>query len=267
MAEDTQSDATTETRKRLLVEHFSHLHQRLIQYADHAGIASHGDVIGAAREGFLKIFLEQNLPCSVEFKTGQIIDEEDTFSGQVDLYLQSTDAPRIFLDGDLQLGFIDAVIGAIEVKSNLKTAGWDQPSHLKSAFELFRKIKALKRNTRLSGRLDTGRTWSHANTPCFLVAYKGPPIDTLREKIASYSEGLGLRHDEFCPEVCVVLDRSYALVRNDGWLYPHPVETHPFLAHQGERCLVDLFVYLSKAIQSWNAQMRPVNFANFFKGF
>ena len=73
------------THKRLIVQHLSYIRDRLIKYSEHLNLAEHPDVKGLSREGIMKLFLEDNLPSAVEFRTGEIIDRDDNRSGQVDI--------------------------------------------------------------------------------------------------------------------------------------------------------------------------------------
>ncbi|MFH1446878.1 MAG: DUF6602 domain-containing protein, partial [Chloroflexota bacterium] len=170
---------------RILSEHFSKTRQRLLDQAEHIGLAKHGDIKGLAREAIIKVFLEENLPSLVEFKTGEILDYTDARSGQLDIVLQSIAAPRIPITDNLQITMADAALGVIEVKSNLTTATWEKSSHLKTAFETFEKVKKLKRDSCIEGTVH-GRHIVFQKTPCFLVAYKGPTRETLLAKIRDY---------------------------------------------------------------------------------
>jgi hypothetical protein len=60
---------------RVLSLHLERILRRLIDFADHTDLAQHPDVKGLAREGFVKIFLKENLPSLVKYKTGEILDQ------------------------------------------------------------------------------------------------------------------------------------------------------------------------------------------------
>ncbi len=178
----------------------------------------HPDNLGLAREGFVKMFLKENLPSLIDFRFGEIVDQEDNRSGQIDIILQSALSPRIHLFGDLQISLSDFVLGTIEVKSTLTTAAVDKPSHFKSALDTFKIVKTLKRDHKISGNKGS-TTIELPNTPCFLFAYTGPEIDTLLTKLNEYGEHNSLVPNDYWPEVIVILDREYYIIRNDGWLF------------------------------------------------
>jgi hypothetical protein len=238
-------------RKRILSEHFSRARERLLQYAEHIGITKHGDVKGAAREGVISIFLKENLPSLVEFKTGEILDCNDQRSGQLDIVLQSISSPRIPIFDNIQITLSDAALGVIEVKSNLTTASWDSSSHLKSALDTFRKVKNLARVTRIKAHVGD-RIVEFEKTPCFLIAYKGPTKQTLVDKLLDYGRHFELSLDEYAPEVVCVLDRNYNVYRNNAWLL-EPIEGSDFL-FDGElvECLEGVFSYICRIVETWN---------------
>ncbi len=249
---------------RILSEHFKKLRARLLEYADHIGLAEHGDVKGLAREGVVKEFLKQNLPSVIDYKTGEIIDETDNRSGQIDIVLQSALAPRVYLFEDMQLSFANATLGIIEVKSTLTTGDMTKNNHLKSALDTFAKVKSLKRNQFVSGTFG-GVKITHPNTPCFLFAYAGHEKKTLLGKYEEYAKANNLHPDQFAPDVAVVLDKAYYICRGDGRLFPK--KHHPYMTWDGvpEECIVGMYVYISQIIESWNSQYHPTAFNKYFE--
>ena len=129
---------------RVLSEHFGKVKLKLLSLAEHFDIANHGDIKGYGREALVSEFLQTHLPDQVEYLTGEILDQTDIRSGQVDIILQSKQKPKIPLLGNIHLAFSDAVIVAIEVKSTLNS------QHLEAALSNFRKIKELRRNVILT---------------------------------------------------------------------------------------------------------------------
>ena len=209
------------THKRLIVQHLSYIRDRLIKYSEHLNLAEHPDVKGLSREGIMKLFLEDNLPSAVEFRTGEIIARDDNRSGQVDIVLQSSFSPRLNLFGDIQLTLVDFCLGAVEVKSTLTTASMSKQSELKSALDTFRKIKLLNRHHYIHSNVEFhGTTLTNVileTTPCFLVAYKGPTRETILKKLEEYSTVHKISKHEYWPEVITVIDRGYNIVKDDGW--------------------------------------------------
>lgn len=239
---------------RILSDHFEKTLDKLKAYFEHSGIAKHGDIKGAAREGFVQLFLEDTMPSVLEYATGEIIDKNDTRSGQVDIILQSSTSPKIKLFGNINISFNDYVLGAIEVKSNLNK------THLINSLELFRKIKSLERDVLVNGYSgwdDKKNIIYFKKTPCFLVAFKGPKRDTLLKQLEEYRKLNRLEIEEFCPQVIVVINREYDFVRNDGWL--QDPNNHPgkhFFSSQGKLVLVFLYQYIFQLIDAWNKGFR-----------
>ena len=196
------------------------------------------------------------------FHAPRIVDQEDNRSGQIDIILQSALSPRIHLFGDLQISLSDFVLGTIEVKSTLTTAAVDKPSHFKSALDTFKIVKTLKRDHKISGNKGS-TTIELPNTPCFLFAYTGPEIDTLLTKLNEYGEHNSLVPNDYWPEVIVILDREYYIIRNDGWLFDKKNED-VYLTHEGKDCLVGLFVYICQIIEAWNAKSHHSHFGKYF---
>src|SRR5688572_30221250 len=119
-------------QNRHLYRYLREVRRQLEQFADITDLAAHGDVKGAPREGFVKAFLKNHLPSSIDYGTGEIVDADDNRSGQIDIILQSAISPRMTLLESVMLAFADAVLGIIEVKSTLTTASWSESSHLRS---------------------------------------------------------------------------------------------------------------------------------------
>ena len=258
--------------KRVFIQHFEHIRHRLQNYFEHTGMGLHPDVLGGAREGFVKLFLKQNLPSLIGFSTGEIIDCNDKRSGQVDIIIQSLLSPRIQLFEDIQISLVDSCIAAIEVKSNLTTANIESDSHLKSALNLVRRIKNLERLYLIKGTVNfSGSTPTEVlieKTPCFIFAYQGPTKETLVEKINEYKEFFKIESlDDFCPEVITVIDKGYTLIKNDGWLMDPAKNTGSYYwsNEQEDGGLVEFFTYLVNLIENRNSQYQPTNFTKYYR--
>lgn len=235
-------------------------------------MALHPDVLGLAREGFVKLFLKQNLPSLIGFTSGEIIDCNDNRSGQVDIIIQSLLSPKIHLFEEIQISLVDSCIAAIEVKSNLTTAKFENNSHLKTALNTFKKIKSLERLYPIEGTINfSGKTPTNITiekTPCFLFAYQGPTRETLAEKINEYKEFYKIESlDDFCPEVITILDKGYSLIKNDGWLMD-PAKTtgsYYWANEQEDGGLVEFFTYLVNLIENRNNQYQPTSFSKYYR--
>ncbi len=238
-----------------LMEHFAKVRTNLISLSDHLGIAKHGDIKGTGREALINQFLKANLPSQVDFYTGEIIDKNNFTSGQIDIIVQSFSSPKIHLINDLKIALADNVIAIIEVKSVINTG------HLKHALDSFKKVKLLNRSHNLKGNNTHD---NHPNTPCILFGFHGPTKESLISKIIEYSEKNDIPFDSFAPNVIIVLDRDYAICRNDGWLFSKNGEV-PFLtAPTNKSCITSLFIYLSKMIEVWNSYPKFSKFENYF---
>jgi hypothetical protein len=239
--------------KRVFADHFEKALHKLIAYYEHADIAKHGGLKGMAREGFIKCFLKDNLPSLLEYSTGEIIDKHDNRSGQIDIILSSAFSPIIKLFDDINITINDFTLGAIEVKSKLTTANWESDSSLKDALELSKKVKALERDLKISSHMEW-MTEEDPNmiidrTPFFLVAYDGPEIETLFDKMVDYGSYRGLTLNEYFPEVTLVINRRYTIIKNDGFLYN--LDGQQFIKYEGEECLVDLYMYIFTLISAF----------------
>lgn len=126
--------------KRLIIKHLESTREILIAHSLHFNNAKHSDILGFCRETIINEFLAKNCPSIIEYITGEIIDSKDNRSGQVDIVMQTNYSPKIPLYENHSLSFADTVIGAIEIKSNLTTAGIENTSHLKSALDNIQKI-------------------------------------------------------------------------------------------------------------------------------
>ncbi|MCU0391769.1 MAG: hypothetical protein MUE81_11685 [Thermoflexibacter sp.] len=248
---------------RTLVKHFLNVYNNLQSQYELSSVAKHPDVIGGLRELFISNFLRNHLPNAVSYSTGEIIDKKDKRSGQIDIILHSSFLPTIKLGSDYGLFLSDTVIGVIEVKSDLTTASWENPSHLKSALDSFTKIRSLHRTEKLE---DSEKSFSITHIPCVLFAFKGIKKETLGEKLESYGKYFKCSQDKYMPDIVVVLDKGYSFVRNNNFLYPKTVDDNNiFLAeNRKEICLVDFFLYLSRLIEVWYSKPRFSDFNDFF---
>lgn len=258
----------TEMARSLILEHFASVLKILVQYAKHTGLMSKNpDVLGLAREGFIKLFLSENLPSLIEYKTGQIIDYNNKPTGQIDIVLQSSTSPKIHLHEGIQLSLVDSVLGIIEVKSDLTTAKEGTPSHLKSALDTFHQVKNLERKNSIKeyAGWEDGPLLELKKIPCFLVAYKGPIMETLISKLEDYGKINNIEKDDYWPEVVVVLSREYYITKNDGWLFKPPNDDDFYLTHKSDECLFGLFVYICQLIEVWYEHRRYTNFSKYLK--
>lgn len=246
-------------KHRILSEHFAKVKDKLLQYSSHFDIANHGDIKGYGREALVNEFLKTHLPDSIEYLTGEIFDELDARSGQVDVILQSKSFPKVPLLGNTQLVFSDAVMAAIEVKSNLTK------QHLDATLGQFRKIKNLKRQSIIKG---SGLLKNLNRTPCIIFAFKGPSCNKLIENINKYAKRHSLPLSEFAPDMVIILESDYYLCRNDGWIFPPvPIQGAFFRNWSGlpHENLVGLYTYLFNLSQSYTQDPPIFGIAPYFE--
>ncbi|WP_041948656.1 DUF6602 domain-containing protein [Turneriella parva] len=237
------------------------MRETLLRKSEEMQLAKHTTVIGTARELILTEFLQANLPQNCNFFSGEIIDSKDKRSGQIDILLVPDYSPRFVLAQNYAIALADAVIAAVEVKSVLTTdnegnAGFDASlKNCKSVKELTVTCEPWPWTSTMSL---TGKEVLLPNIPYIVIAFKGPKISTLEEKI---TKALAATPRESLPDVIVVLEEKYALVRNNDWHLVNTNKENPGLLYfrlwNGIDCLSDVFTYLMKCIQAWDYHRPP----------
>lgn len=241
---------------RILSQHFSHVKNKLLNFANHFDIVKHGDLKGYGREALTEEFLKSHLADQIEFLTGEIIDEKDNRSGQIDIILQSKNSPKIPLWGNIHLSYADSLIAAIEVKSSLNK------EHLNMTLHASRKVKSLKRNFQIEF---TNTSKPLINIPYIIFAYSGLSLKTTLKHINDFATRHKCHLDDFAPDMIVVLDKDYYICRNDGWQFPI-VSGGYFRDWEGVtgETLVGMYNYLNNVILSYNSSMRVINIPRYF---
>ncbi|TKY84010.1 DUF6602 domain-containing protein [Pectobacterium polonicum] len=113
-----------------VINHFEGLRSTLLSMYEDSKSASHTVVTGALREAFIRSVLENHLPSTASWSTGQIVGHapNNDLSGQLDLILHSGELPQIHIhDGFIRLVPSDACISVIEVKSEITTGKATNP--------------------------------------------------------------------------------------------------------------------------------------------
>ena len=85
-------------------------------------LVKHWPTDGESKEVALRSLLRRHLPASVIVGRGFIVTPE-TSSTQIDVLVVDANKPTLFKDGDLLIVTPDAVLGVIEVKTQLRSAG------------------------------------------------------------------------------------------------------------------------------------------------
>src|ERR1035437_1702550 len=234
---------------RILTQHMANLRGTLLEHAKKASLAAHPDNLGDAREGFARVFLEENLPRTINFLTGEVFNSADERSGQIDLIVYPASSPRLNLFGETHLVLADFCLAAIEVKSNLTTASLDKPSHFKSALDSCVRLKRLGRMHPIQGSMVGSGPVALTTTPYMVFAYEGPQRETLEAKLLEYQRHNCIE-DDLMPDIVTVLSRSYYTVRNNGWLTKIP-EQYKWSTCEEDGVLIGMYAYLVKLIEAY----------------
>jgi hypothetical protein len=68
------------------------------------GQAKNTTNLGSAREALISNFLVQNLPSAIEYPSGELFDQKDRRSGQIDVILLPQSSPKLHLFAAITLG-------------------------------------------------------------------------------------------------------------------------------------------------------------------
>jgi hypothetical protein len=75
------------------------------------GQAKNTTNLGSAREALISNFLVQNLPSAIEYPSGELFDQKDRRSGQIDVILLPQSSPKLHLFAAITLAAVDSVFG------------------------------------------------------------------------------------------------------------------------------------------------------------
>lgn len=221
---------------KLLQKHIHNVCQNISSRMEMSAIAGHGTNIGTARELIVSQLLMSNLPSNVCVSTGEAFDSEDNRSGQLDIIIHSSTAPKLTLEGNITVVPVDSIICTIESKSNLTTGSMESgKSHLKIALDSCKKLKSLNRINSIGIDKDylkekglhdhitpsdyiDGMRLALQKTPYMIFAYDGPSPENLIEKLREYQNINNLSLDEM-PDVITVLSKNYCITNNNGWIF------------------------------------------------
>jgi hypothetical protein len=234
-----------------------------------SGLTTHGGSKGSAREILIKEFLIANLPSSLDFTAGQVFDSKDNVSNEVDIIIYSKHSLKLKFGKDKDLVPVDSALALIECKSSLNTGSMkDGSSHLKIALDACVKSKGLVRINPVGideGYLArrnipahvgyiaeqvTGMCATMRKTPFVVFAYKGPEEETLRASLYQYMVGNDVNLDDM-PDIIVVLDRGYYLVKNNGFFIGRVGAAVHYSTGGGENsALMGFYICLVKIAES-----------------
>lgn len=230
---------------KLISRHFGLVRGELLQLSEKFTLAEHKGIKGAGREALARNFLKSHLPRVVDFFTGEILDCKDRRSSQMDLIIYAGHCPRLPLIDDFHLAFIDGVMAAIEVKSDLTSA------ELALCMRASERLKALQRDEFILGMNDTGarfdalkagcewvdtldkagvkidfkqeeRRTNLKETPYIVFAYKGATKETLCAQIDQFIQQAGPDYsfEKHGPDMIVNLERGFYIYKDNDFLWP-----------------------------------------------
>lgn len=227
---------------KLLIEHLKCNREALLKYSDLIGSANHSVNLGSARESLISNFLKQNLPEFISYHSGEIFDKYDNRSGQIDIVLHPITSPKINLHNSISIFPAEAVLSAIEIKSNLTTG--KTTGSLKEALESCKKLKELK----ISRSISDDSPIVDINKVSFIIfAFKGPTLETLKKHLSNVSNNQDL------PDLILILDRGYCLVKNKSF-YKNQNSIDAFdIEEDEEKILIHLFNYILRVVEYWFA--------------
>jgi len=231
---------------KLLLEHLKNNAEALQSYSEHVGIASHPVNLGSAREGVIANFLERNLPENIKYHTGEIFDRKENRSGQIDVVIHPISSPKINLYNSINIFPAETVLAALEVKSNLTTGKNGTLTKALQACEKLKKVEVLREKSGHTINVDP------TAVPFIIFAYKGMLNKTLLKHLEAYEPMSGGLNYRVLPDLIVVLDRGYYLLKTPGWHAAGVPFEQRFKSYtNNENVLLGIFAYLLKLIETW----------------
>jgi len=244
---------------RVLVQHCRLLEDELEAQARKAGIFTHPDNIGGARECFVKGFLQDNLPPKLRLWTGEIIDHTVTPQSterrkQVDVAIARDDVPAFRIGGDKYLMPCEAVLATVEVKSNLSK------DHFFNALDAIRAWRTLQRLP------SVGFKMVQSNIPDrilnYIFAFQGPTVETLIRYMEEYTQFRGVLPNNLF-DLCVVLRRFTIVPNNASVFVKAPEGDYAWLEQKQDNLASFLAALFNSACMLMSS---PPNLAGYFVG-
>lgn len=227
----------------MILSHTNAIEKVLIAQSAAAQNAGHPNLRGGPREWFIRDFLLNHLPTTLEIGQGEIIDEDSkpspspgNYRPQVDIVVYRRDLPRISYSRDNSAFLVEGVIATIESKSVMTKEG------LKCACEAALIHKSLKRSLPL-------RTFgvSHESLFSYVIAFDGPEhISTVADWLPEIAENLDATPEKLL-DMIVVLGKG--VIWQSRAFYEIPAFKLPETARwayfpQTERNLFLLFMHM-----------------------
>jgi hypothetical protein len=185
----------------MLESHTNAIEKILLAQSEAAQNAGHPNLRGGPREWFIRDFLTNHLPSSLEIGQGEIIDENSKpepapteYRNQVDIVISRRDLPKILYSKDNAAYLAEGVVATIESKTKLTN------KELKKACDASRAHKSLTRSPPLH---------SFGSAPngivTYVVAFGGPAnIGTVANWMPQLSRKLAATPDELVDMIVVL---------------------------------------------------------------
>ena len=228
---------------KLLLEHLKNNREALLHYSEVVGLAKHPVNLGAAREGLISNFIQQNLPEYISYHTGEIFDRKDRRSGQIDIVLHPITSPKISLHSTINIFPAETVLAALEVKSNLTKA---KLTEALTSSEKLKKVELI--GQRREDRFDIV---DPDRVPFIVFAYKGPKLQTLKKHLKSHCEQNSETYRAL-PDLIVVLDRGYYLLKTPRWMFVGAnIDNIYKVKEETDFVLLGIFEFILKLVEYW----------------
>ena len=176
------------------------------------------------------------------YHTGEVFDQFDNRSGQIDIVLHPITSPKLNLYNSINIFPAETVLAAIEIKSNLTTG--DESGALNEALASCKKIKGLE----IPNRPSKGAVVDPQRVPFIVFAFKGPTLETVKKHLNIEP----LIRD--LPDLIVVLDRGYYLVKNNSWKFHCDQNEDAYMVKEdSDTVLLGIYEYILNIIEFWAA--------------
>ncbi len=228
-----------EPKIKLLLSHLKNNRDILMKLAESSALLEHSVNLGTAREGIIANFLKQNLPENIAYHSGELFNQRNERSGQLDIILHPITSPKIHLYSTINLFPVETVLAVIEVKSNL-TTDKECKSHLEYALKSCEKVKRFQDKDGVT-----------LDIPFIVFSYKGAKYDTLVKKLEEKEE------KQYLPDLIIVLEKGYFLKKIQAGESSPPKNSKKtpdgmYWAVKSEKyVLLGMFQYLLQLVEKW----------------
>ena len=252
--------------KHIFLEHLKNCKKHLEAYSSTISIADHKVNLGSAREALVNDFLVKNLPDAISYGTGELFDFKGDKSGQADLVLLPSTAPKLNLFSDFNLYPCDCVLGVIEVKSILNT-GNGENGDLAQALKNCYKLKSLEKLN--SGEIKLNKDILDLRfVPYIIFAFRGSSKQSVFSNIDRHIKSHNKNYLHL-PDIIVNLEKGYYLIKDKNSTYfsstTKAEELYSVYDSSSDYVLKGLFDYVLSA--SEHLSISPEDFKMPFKEY